>query len=298
MPYGAWQASERLKLWGALGYGRGEMTLKPKEQGEIKADLNWTMAAVGARAALLDPDGEGLSLDLLSDALWTRTTSEKVAGLAGTEAEVTRLRLGLEGSWANLLQGGSELTPKFSLGARLDGGDAETGFGMELGGGVVWSSPGAGLSLDLDARTLLFHEADGLKDWGFSAGLVFDPQPESERGLSVTLGQDWGGGCHRWYRCPVCRQSAGAAQRGGRNQPLDVGGGLRVARLCRSLHRRPLRGSGAGGGCKGLHGGLAADAGGHGAGHHLRGEGHPLGEQRRTTGSRGGTGHPPHLVIR
>ena len=33
----------------------------------------------------------------------------------------------------------------------------------------------------------------GLKDWGFSAGLVFDPQPESERGLSVTLGQDWGG---------------------------------------------------------------------------------------------------------
>ena len=194
IPYGAWQASERVKLWGALGYGRGEMTLKPKEQGgEIKADLNWTMAAVGARAALLDPDGEGLSLDLLSDGLWTRTTSEKVTGLAGTEAEVTRLRLGLEGSWANLLQGGGELTPKFSLGARLDGGDAETGFGMELGGGVVWSSPGVGLSLNLDGRTLLFHEADGLKDWGFSAGLVFDPQPESQRGLSVTMGQDWGG---------------------------------------------------------------------------------------------------------
>ena len=193
VPYGSWQASERVKLWGALGYGRGEMTLKPKEQGEIKADLNWTMAAVGARAALLDPDGEGLSLDLLSDALWTRTTSEKVTGLAGTEADVTRLRLALEGSWANLLQGGGELTPQFSLGARLDGGDAETGFGMELGGGVAWSSPGVGLSLDLDARTLLFHEADGLRDWGFSAGLVFDPQPESERGLSVTLGQDWGG---------------------------------------------------------------------------------------------------------
>ena len=193
VPYGAWQATDWLKLWGALGYGRGEMTLKPDGVAQLKADLNWTMAAVGARAALLDPDGEGLSLDLLSDALWTRTTSEKVVGLAGTEADVTRLRLGLEGSWANLLQGGSELTPKFSLGARLDGGDAETGFGMELGGGVVWSSPGAGLSLDLDARTLLFHEADGLKDWGFSAGLVFDPQPESERGLSVTLGQDWGG---------------------------------------------------------------------------------------------------------
>ena len=193
VPYGAWQATDWLKLWGALGYGRGEMTLKPDGVAQLKADLNWTMAAVGARAALLDPDGEGLSLDLLSDALWTRTTSEKVVGLAGTEAEVTRLRLGLEGSWANLLQGGGELTPKFSLGARYDGGDAETGFGMELGGGVVWSSPGLGLSLDLDGRTLLFHEADGLRDWGFSAGLVFDPQPDSKRGLSVTLGQDWGG---------------------------------------------------------------------------------------------------------
>ena len=195
IPYGAWQASERVKLWGALGYGKGEMTLKPKDQGEIKADLNWTMAAVGARAALLDPDGEGLSLDLLSDALWTRTKSEKakMGSMAATEAEVTRLRLGLEGSWANLLQGGSELKPKFSLGARLDGGDVETGFGMELGGGVVWSSPGVGLSLNLDGRTLLFHEADGLKDWGFSAGLVFDPNPDSKRGLSVTMGQDWGG---------------------------------------------------------------------------------------------------------
>ena len=192
VPYGAWQATDWLELWGALGYGRGQMTLKPKEQGEIKADLNWTMAAVGARAALLDPDGEGLSLDLLSDALWTRTTSEQVTGLAGTEADVTRLRLALEGSWANLLQGGGELTPKFSLGARYDGGDAETGFGMELGGGIVWSSPGLGLSLDLDGRTLLFHEADGLKDWGFSAGLTFDPNPDSKRGLSVTLGQDWG----------------------------------------------------------------------------------------------------------
>ena len=32
-----------------------------------------------------------------------------------------------------------------------------------------------------------------MKDWGFSAGLAFDPQPESQRGLSVTMGQDWGG---------------------------------------------------------------------------------------------------------
>ena len=193
LPYGSWQATEWLKLWGALGYGMGEMTLKSDSDTAINADLNWSMAAIGARAALLDPDGKGLALDLISDALWTRTASEKVTGLAATESDVTRLRLGLEGTWQIPLQGSSELVSKLSVGTRYDGGDAETGFGAELGGGITWSNPGIGLTLDVDGRTLLAHEADGLKDWGFSAGLAFDPKPATDRGFSLSLGQDWGG---------------------------------------------------------------------------------------------------------
>ena len=193
IPYGSWQATEWLKLWGALGYGMGQVTLKPEGTAEMKADLNWTMAAVGARATLLDPGGQGLSLDLISDALWTRTASEKATGLKSSESNVTRLRLGLEGTWQVPLQGSSELVSKLSVGTRYDGGDAETGFGAELGGGITWSNPGIGLTLDIDGRTLLAHAADGLKDWGFSAGLAFDPKPATDRGLSLSLGQDWGG---------------------------------------------------------------------------------------------------------
>ena len=193
LPYGAWQVSDRVKLWGAVGYGMGQMRLEPDGIKEIKADINWSMAAVGARAALLDPDGEGLSLDLISDALWSRITSEKTTNLASTESDVTRLRLGLEGSWQISLDNGGEVLPKLSLGARYDGGDAETGLGVELGGGMVWSAPQRGITLDLGGRTLLLHAAEGLKDWGVSASLIFDPNPETERGLSVSLGQEWGG---------------------------------------------------------------------------------------------------------
>ena len=190
IPYGSWQATEWLKLWGALGYGMGEMTLKPEGTTEIKADLNWSMAAIGARAALLDPDGKGLALDLISDALRTRTASEKVAGLAATESDVTRLRLGLEGTWQIPLQGSSELMPKLSVGTRYDGGDAETGFGAELGGGITWSNPGIGLTLDIDGRTLLAHEADGLKDWGFSLSLGQDWGEEATGGIDALFASD------------------------------------------------------------------------------------------------------------
>ena len=51
------------------------------------------------------------------------------------------LRLGLEGSYRMALEGDSHFTPKLELGARHDGGDAETGFGVEIGGGVAWVDP-------------------------------------------------------------------------------------------------------------------------------------------------------------
>ena len=50
---------------------------------------------------------------------------------------MTRLRLGLEGGYRIATEGGGHVTPKLEAGMRQDGGDAETGFGVELGGGLV-----------------------------------------------------------------------------------------------------------------------------------------------------------------
>ena len=66
------------------------------------------------------------------------------------------------------------------------------GFGVELGGGVVWEIPRLGLSLDLAGRTLLAHEAHGRRERGFSAVFGYDARPESTHGLSLMLRQETG----------------------------------------------------------------------------------------------------------
>ncbi len=203
IPYAALQASERLKLWGAAGHGTGEVTLKTAMGGSYKADTSWSMAAAGLRGELLAPpapgsgsgagSGSGPALAVTSDALWTRSSSEKTDQLAASDSDATRLRLGLEGSYRMALEGSGHLTPKLEIGARHDGGDAETGFGIEIGGGIAWSDPALGLSLDVSGRTLIAHGNDDLKDRGYAASLAFDPDPATRRGPSLSLRQEFGG---------------------------------------------------------------------------------------------------------
>ncbi len=196
VPYAAFQASEHLKLWGAAGYGVGEVTLAPETGGTLKTDIAWTMAEVGLRGTVLAPPpaGTGPTLAVTSDALWARTTSEQVRhGLAASNSAVTRLRLGLEGQWPVVLETLGQLTPTLAVGARHDGGEAETGFGVELGGGLAWTAPQFGLALTLEGRTLLTHRDEDFQDQGVAAAFTFDPDPTTPRGPSVTLRQDWGG---------------------------------------------------------------------------------------------------------
>jgi len=196
LPYASWRASQRLSLWGAAGFGAGEMTLTTDAgASSMKADTDWTMAALGLRSALLAPSAPGLALALVSDGLWMRTTSDRTEDLAASEADVTRLRLGLEGSWRMALDAasGARLTPNLALGLRHDGGDAETGLGIELGGGLAWSVPRLGLALDITGRTLLAHADGEFEDRGLAASLTFDPDPATERGLSLSLRREMGG---------------------------------------------------------------------------------------------------------
>ena len=195
IPYAYVQASERLGLWGALGHGAGEVTLATGLGETLRADIGWTMAAAGMRADLLETpkEGPGPSLALTSDALWARTASDRTRALAASASDVTRLRLGVAGGWTFDLEDGGSLTPGLEAGVRHDGGDAETGAGLELGGGIRWTDPGLGLSLDLGGRTLLAHGTADLEDRGFSGGVTFDPDPASGRGPSFSLRHDRGG---------------------------------------------------------------------------------------------------------
>ena len=171
------------------------------------------MAAAGLRAELTAIRSG--SLALTSDALWSRTRSEKTHALAAADTTVTRLRAGLTAAWQIGLASGGTLTPGLEAGIRHDGGDAETGAGIEIGGSLGWADPDSGFAIDLSARRLIAHDDDEFEEHGLAAGFTFDPRPDSARGLSVSLRQDAGqatGGVDALFMPEVLeRQDGGGA---------------------------------------------------------------------------------------
>ena len=188
--------SERVEAWGVAGYGEGSLTLTPKGQAAIRTDMDLWMAAAGLRGTLIEGGGEGLTLTAKTDAMIVGTSTDAVSGsggrLAAADAEVTRLRLGLEGTLPVRLADGSVLTPGFEIGVRHDGGDAETGFGADIGAGLAWSDPQRGLAAELRGRGLLTHEASGFRERGLSGAFSWEPVAGG-RGPRLSLTQTLGG---------------------------------------------------------------------------------------------------------
>ena len=123
--------------------------------------------------------------------------------LEAAQADVTRVRFALEGSRSFGLGGGAVLTPSLELTVRHDGGDAETGTGVEAGAGIHYSA--GAFSIEGRVHTLIAHEDSGYEDWGASGALRVNPSP-SGRDLSLT-------GFHGRQRCRPLREAFGRVRR-------------------------------------------------------------------------------------
>ncbi len=192
-PYGRVAVSEKLSLWGVGGYGAGTLTLTPTSGASMEADTDLALGALGLRGLLVGaPAGVGAELVVKSDALGVWTSSDETRDLASARGETVRLRLGLEGTWRGLDVAGGRLTPSLEVGLRHDSGDAETGFGADVGGGVAWSDPGLGITVEARGRGLVVHSDESFRERGFTGSLAWDADPFSERGLSLSLSQTLG----------------------------------------------------------------------------------------------------------
>ena len=107
----------------------------------------------------------------------------------GTEGDVTRLRLILQGERAFEAGNGATFTPSAEVGLRHDGGDAETGSGVEVGAGLSYIA--GPLTVEGQVRMLVAHEAAGYKEWGASGAIRVTPSP-SGRGLTLSVAPAWG----------------------------------------------------------------------------------------------------------
>ena len=214
VPYGRFALTERISAWGLAGTGSGQLTLDldgPLAQ-RYRTDLAMTLAAAGVRGDLLTPaqGASGFALALKADAFWVRTESDEVrasrfGGLMGARGDSSRLRAVLDGSRTFALAGGATLAPSLELGVRHDGGDAETGTGLEFGAGLGYADPSRGLDMALRVHGLAVHSQDGYDEWGVSGQLRLVPGGAG-RGLSASLTPSFGvdpGGSERLWALPA-----------------------------------------------------------------------------------------------
>ena len=214
-PYVGWAWPAGTHAWASLGYGRGDVTLTDGEAGRHTSDSTLRSAAAGGSVRVLSGEGPGVfgpvTVDLKGEAWTTRLAvednGERIAGLA---VRTHRLRVAAEGARAFALGGGAAFTPSVELGMRFDGGDGETGAGVELGGGLDYAHPALGLSADVAGRVLLAHEG-ATEDW--SVGGAVRLEPASGLGPSLRLAPsygDTGSGLSRLWEGAGAGSGAGA----------------------------------------------------------------------------------------
>ncbi len=235
-PWLGYKATDRITVWGVTGYGSGGLLLTPEGGPALESDLSMAMAAAGTRGELVSGGAGGFALAFKADALWVGTSIDGVDGPAGrlkaTEAAVTRIRTGLEGSRAYTLAGRLSLKPSVEVGLRHDGGDAETGAGMDVGGGLVVSDSSTGLAVDLRVRMLVMHQAEGFRERGMALSLSYNPTPSTPLGFVARVAPSWGGQATSgaealWGRETMAGMAPGGVASGNRLDG-EVGYGLPV----------------------------------------------------------------------
>ncbi len=237
-PWLGYRLTDRMTVWAVGGYGVGGMLLSQEGASQLSAGLSMSLAAVGTRGELIGRSADGFRLSYKADALWVGTSSEAVSGssgnLAATRSVVSRVRTALEGSHALTFRSRLSLSPSVMVGLRHDGGDAETGSGLDIAGGLVVSDPLTGLEVDMRVRTLLVHEAEGYRERGMAVSFSYNPSPSTPLGLTMRMSPSWGGqatsGAEALWGRPTMSGIAGGGYATGNRLDADLGYGLALGR--------------------------------------------------------------------
>jgi len=185
-PYVHWSPSEGLGLWALAGAGTGDAALEETAGNRFSAGIAMLMGGLGARRQL----GSGFALK--ADAFSVRVRSDDADDMAGVTALAHRVRIAPEAAKTWALGDAASLRTRLEFGARLDAGDAEAGLGAEAGAEASFDHARSGLSVGLRGRTLLAHQAEGLREWGAGFSLRFQPGNGPENGLSLSVQPSWG----------------------------------------------------------------------------------------------------------
>ena len=205
-PYLGWRAPNGSRLYGTVAWGRNDVAIKDDEAGHQAGGGSLAALAVGGNVRLAGGSAGRTTLDVRGGAQGTRIGLESNGDLLGAlSLGVYRARLSLIGSHTLAFGSGASLRPSAELGLRRDGGDGQTGSGMEVGGRIAWTALGSRLRMEARAHALL-NGPDGMQEWGAGGFLELDPGANGT-GLSMKLAPSWGpafsGVGQTWEQNPV-----------------------------------------------------------------------------------------------
>ena len=200
-PYFGWSVSPDFDVWGTAGRSWGDFDIADAIVGErMSSEATLDLGAIGLVGRL--PSWSGTKFALKGEFMFGRLD------VAGNELEfdaekvnMQRLRMSTEATYEHALSSGGSLASLSELGLRIDGGDGETGAGLEIGSGLRYWNPDSGWTVEGHSRWLALHEESAPGEWGVGGVVRLDPGV-SGRGPSVNLTRSWGGTAHgaarRW----------------------------------------------------------------------------------------------------
>ena len=190
-PYVSWFLSNDVYLWSALGYGRGEIDIDDEEaQSVVSSNLSYKSVAAGGSGRLFDVGDTTFSLKSEAFKVWMDVEGDDYL-IDELSVGVHQLRLSMEGSYEYRFASGTWFNPLVEVALRHDGGDGETGTGVELGGGFLYENPNLGLSVSGRGRWLAAHSSQEFSQWGVGGAVIFDTGAD-KRGALFSVAPEWG----------------------------------------------------------------------------------------------------------
>lgn len=188
-PYVRWGDQERA-VWALAGIGRGTAeNVRALTDRRGTSPLSLALGLLEGRQRVA-ATGAGLEVHLRGEASWARLrTGAGEETIDGLEAGVRRVRSGVEVTLPWRVPGGMTLAPFGAVSTRHDGGDGQTGVGLEVAAGMRLNA--GRVRLEAQGRMLALHTATDYEERGMSVtatvgGGQFEP------GLTASLRPRWG----------------------------------------------------------------------------------------------------------
>ena len=188
-PYLRVAPSKGVDIWAIGGLGVGTVENERGVSGTTEeGDLAMALAILGARRSLGNMGG--LDVALRGDAGTVNLSTAEAEGVIADQAVAAqRFRLGLEGAHTFQMSSCAKVTPYGEVSGRFDGGDGQTGGGLEAAGGLRYECPRSRFRLEARGRVLALNSA--YSETGGSVMASYSPGADG-LGLSMALAPSWG----------------------------------------------------------------------------------------------------------